>query len=120
METLVVSIADNKVDEKRDWNTRTIDFENGAKQYQQTWTEPEITISFTTSGSEAYINKILDFFNARKGMFEAFLCDVYKTKQPLVYRFGSSSLSPEWIWAEGKRIGGTLDISLIKVKGQGK
>ena len=78
METITFDIVGNKVDEKRDWNTQVIDFESGAKQYQQVWTEPEITLSFTTTGFTEYIQKILDFFDARKGMLETFKCDLYK------------------------------------------
>lgn len=115
MEELKVYVRE-KPTEKYDWNTRTVQFENGKKQYQQTWTSPEVTCTFTTTGLTEYINEIIDFYNDRKGMLETFYCDVFRDGNKKIYRFGST-LEPQWFYdVKGKKIGATLDITLIKVK----
>ena len=116
METLVINPKD-KPKETVDWGTNTVSFENGKKQYQQIWTEPEISISLTTEGSYEYIQGIIDFYNKRKGIFEPFYCDPYKNGNKEIYRF-ANKLSVTWNYGEGEKLGGSIDIDLIKEKGQ--
>lgn len=117
METLEIYIRRNLA-ENRDWGTNKVEFENGIAQYQQKWTEPQITYNFQTEGSTEYIQGILDFFDARKGMFESFYCDLFRDGNTRIYRFGSASLEPNWHYDLHKKVGATLDVSLILVKGQ--
>lgn len=119
METLEIYIRKN-LKQNIDWGTNKVEFENGIAQYQQKWTEPQITYSFQTEGDEEYINMILDFFNARKGMYEAFYCDLFRNGDKKIYRFGSTSLEPNWYYDLNKKVGATLDITLVKEKGQDK
>ncbi len=111
----------SKPEQSIKWNTNDISFENGAHQYQQTWTEPEISWSFTTEGDAAYIQYVIAFFNAHKGMLIPFYCDLFRNGNLLKYRFGSATLEPTWHYspAEG-RVGGTIEITLVKLKGQGE
>ncbi len=118
METLKVYIR-NKPTESYDWNTNTVKFENGMQQYQQTWTKPQVAIAFTTEGLKSYIDDIIDFFNARKGMMEAFYCDPYRTGETKIYRFASAKLEPQWFYDfRGEKVGATMDISLLEEKEQ--
>lgn len=101
---------------KYDWNTNAVQFENGTKQYQQTWTKAEITHTFNTSGLIDYINYIVNFYNARKGSLEKFYCDIYRDGNKKVCRF-SGTLEPKWYYdIKGKKIGGSIQITLIEEK----
>lgn len=115
MEELKVYVREEPT-EKYDWNTRVVQFENGAKQYQQTWTAPEVTCTFTTTGLKDYIDGIINFYNARKGMLETFYCDVFRDGNKHIYRF-ASTLEPKWYYdVKGKKIGASLEITLVKIK----
>lgn len=117
METLEIYIRRN-LQESRDWGTNKVEFENGIAQYQQKYTEPTVTYTFQTEGGAQYIQGILDFFDARKGMYETFYCDLFRDGNKKIYRFGSASLEPEWHYDLKQKVGATLDITLILEKGQ--
>ena len=117
METLEIYIRRN-LQESRDWGTNKVEFENGIVQYQQKYTEPTITYTFQTEGDTKYIQGILDFFDARKGAYETFYCDLFRDGNKKIYRFGSASLEPEWHYDLKQKVGATLDVTLILEKGQ--
>lgn len=103
-------------EESYDWNTNTVQFENGAKQYQQTWTKPEKTITFTTTGLKDYMDYLISFYNARKGGLEKFYCDVYRDGNKKIYRF-NGKLSIKWYYeVTGKKVGGSTQITLVEEK----
>lgn len=119
MEILKIDINKERPTESIDWGTNDIKFENGNHQYQQKWTEPEKTYSFSTEGDLCYANYLITFFNAHRGMLIPFYCDLFKDGNLYKYRFGTSKLEPKWHYTAGEgKMGASFDISLIKVKGE--
>lgn len=115
LEELIVYVREMP-EESYDWNTNAIQFENGKQQFQQTWTKPERTVVFNTSGSKQYMDYLINFYNARKGGLEKFYCDVFRDGNKKIYRF-NGKLSINWHYEiTGKKVGGQAQITIVEEK----
>lgn len=103
-----------EISEESDWGTKEHTYETGAKQYQQKYTEADVTWNMKFSGTAKDLRYLQDFFNARRAQIEKFKMVI--NEQEEVVRFSTSKLAPKIYRECGKIKGFECDVSVRRVK----